>query len=192
MLVRVVIAAALFALAGCGPSGGGADTDSDGAAKLEAPAPESEPARAFTPAGAAATRATGPLTVSVAQNFPDADSAEHGAGPREVLKLAGANNYRLEAELVGASSPATLVEGQTVRGAMGLPVEATTVLIYRVMNETKSGGAGLCGAPTAGYVLEWEPESVGGEPVFKLMGLLGGAPGDQGVRLCPALDYRRS
>jgi hypothetical protein len=187
--MRVVMFAAALALAACSPAENGAGGDA-GAAKLEAPAPESEPSRAFAPVGDAATRLTGALSISVAQNFPDADSTDRAAVPREVMTLAGATGYKLEAELVGAAPPSVLIEGQTLRGAMNLPVEATGTLIYRVMNETKANGAGLCGESTAGHVLVWEPEAVG-EPVFKIMGLIGGAPGAAGVRLCPALDYRR-
>src|SRR5262249_37432417 len=141
-----------------------------GAPALEAPAPEGDAARAFAPVGDAAARVSGELTVSVAQNFPDAGAANREA--REMLTLSGANGYALQAELVGAAAPSTLIEGQTLRGAMGLPVEATNILIYRVLSEKKAGAAGICGDNTAGHVLVWEPEGASGEPVLKLMGLL--------------------
>src|SRR5262249_24786458 len=86
--------------------------------QLEAPGPEAEPARVFNAANDAATSATGRLTSSTALRLADAsDSNSEG---QEVLTLTGANRVVVEAELTGAVSPATQVQGQTLRALLDI------------------------------------------------------------------------
>lgn len=191
MFRPVLILAALALLASCDRAAA-PSADKGDAPQLQAPAPDAEPSRGFAAVNDAATSATGDLTVAMALRMPDAPEAEGGGAGREVLTLRGANGLVVEAELVGVASPATVVEGQTVRALMSLPVEASQTLIYRVTSETKTeAGAGLCGTGDTSHILVWEPEGPG-EPVFKAMGISGAAPGAAGARLCPALDYRRA
>lgn len=187
MDVRIaMLALALFAF-GCdqqqAQSPGGGD-----APMLDAPAPESEPSRVFSGTNGAARGATGDLTVSIAMQMPDAE----GGDAQEVLSLRGANGLHLDAEITGAISPATQVQGQTLRGLLDIPVEEPQVLVYRVREETKpSNGRGLCGGENTDFVVVWEPSGPG-EPVMKVLGLHGGAPGAAGARACERLEYRRS
>jgi hypothetical protein len=75
---------------------------------------------------------------------------------------------------------------------MDLPVEEGQTLVYRVSNQTKpQSGQGVCGADDPAFVVVWEP-SAPGEDAFKVMGMLGGAPGAAGARSCPLLEYRRN
>jgi hypothetical protein len=162
------------------------------APKLEAPAPDSEPARGFAPSNEAATAATGGLTVSMMLRMPDAAEADRGAAPRDVLTLRGETGLLVDAEISGTVTPATKVEGQTLRALLGLPVEAAQTLVYRIVSETKpESGRGLCGTDTAAFVVMWEPEGPG-ETTLKLLGVIGGAPGSAGARPCPLLEYQRN
>ncbi|MGE0597232.1 MAG: hypothetical protein AB7P07_12785 [Hyphomonadaceae bacterium] len=186
-MVRIALAALALMLAACdqaaGPEGGVGE-----APQLDSPAPESQPARAFTASNDAARTATGNLTINVAQRLPDAA----GAAAQEVLTLRGGNGLIVEAEITGAVSPATQVENQTLRALLDLPVEEPQVLVYRVASETKpENGQGLCGAETAAFVVVWEPSGPA-EPVLKVMGASGGAPGAAGARACPMLAYQRN
>ena len=189
MLLRTVFAVLALTLAACDrvalPESGSAD-----APQLDAPAPESEPARAFAAVNDAARAATGELTVTMSLRLPDA--SQSGAAAQEVLTLSGASGLAIEAEITGAVSPATQIEGQTLRALLALPVEEPQVLVYRVANETKpSNGRGLCGEGEAAFVVVWEPSGPA-EPVLKAMGVSGGAPGAAGARACPMLEYQRS
>ena len=188
MLVRYAFAALALMLGACdragAPQAGGAN-----APQLDAPAPVAEPARAFTASNAGATAATGDINVTMATRLPDADQA--GAAPQDVLTLRGANGLVVDAEVTGAVSPATQVEGQTLRALLALPVEEPQVLVYRVASETKpESGQGLCGAAAAAFVVVWEP-STPGDSALKVLGVAGGAPGAAGARACPMLEYRR-
>lgn len=187
MLVRLIFVAAALVLASCdrasAPQSQGA-----GAPQLDTPLPESEPARAFSPANHAARAATGDLTVTMATRLPD----QAGAAPQDVLTLRGANGLMVEGEITGVVSPATQIEGQTVRALLALPVEEPQVLVYRVASETKpESGQGLCGAGDAAFVVVWEPSGPG-DGALKAIGVSGGAPGAAGARACPMLEYRRS
>jgi hypothetical protein len=154
--------------------------------QLDTPAPESEPSRAYTAANDAARTTTGNLTVSTSLRLPDAGS---NSDAQEVLTLHGANGLNVEAQITGAVSPATQVEGQTLRGLFAIPVEEPQVLVYRVTAETKApNGQGLCNADNAAFVVVWDPETPG-ESGYKVLGLLGGAPGAAGARACPMLEY---
>lgn len=189
MLLRFAFAALALMLAACdragAPQAGSAD-----APQLDAPAPESEPSRAFTAGSDAARAATGDLTVTMATRLPDADQA--GAAPQDVLTLRGANGLVVDAEITGAVSPATQIEGQTLRALLALPVEEPQVLVYRVASETKpESGQGLCAGGDAAFVVVWEP-STPGESVLKVLGVSGGAPGAAGARACAMLEYVRS
>ena len=95
----------------------------------------------------------------------------------------------MNAEVTGAISPATQVQGQTLRALLAIPVEEPQVLVYRVTEA--AGSPGLCsgGAPT--HVVVWEP-SAPGDGAIKLIGITGGAPGAGDSRACPMLEYRRS
>ncbi|MEJ0060000.1 MAG: hypothetical protein WDM79_10680 [Terricaulis sp.] len=162
------------------------------APKLEAPAPDSEPARGFAPVNEAATAATGELTVSMMLRMPDAAEADRGAAPTDVLTLRGETGVLVDAQISGTVTPATMVEGQTLRALLGLPVEASQTLVYSVGSETKpESGRGLCGTDTPAFVVVWEPEGPG-ETTLKVLGVIGGAPGSAGARPCPMLEYRRS
>jgi hypothetical protein len=191
MRVRITVLAAAaiagLALAACdqvsAPQSG-----ADGAAQLDAPTEESQPGRAFTAGNDAARTATGDLTVTMTTRLPDTI----GASPQDVMTLTGANGLTLDGEITGVVSPATQIEGQTIRALMQLPVEEPQVLVYRVASETKpESGQGLCGGSDAAFVVVWEPSGPS-DGAFKVMGVAGGAPGAAGARLCPMLDYRQN
>lgn len=186
MKMRIAFAALAVFAAGCDQQ---ASTQAGGEApKLEAPAPESEPSRVFAASNDAARSATGEVTVSIAMQMPDAE----GGDAKEVLSLRGANGLHLDAEITGAISPATQVQGQTLRALLGIPVEEPQVLVYRVREETKpTSGQGLCGGENVEFVVVWEPSGPG-EGAMKVLGVRGGAPGAEGARACERLEYRRS
>jgi hypothetical protein len=188
MRVRIALAALALVLAGCDRQAATSAPGAD-APTLDAPAPETEPSRVFAAANDAATAATGQLTAALALRL--ADASESSGDGQEVLTLTGANGVVVEAELTGAVSPATQVQGQTLRALLGIPVEEPQVLVYRVRNETRPGGQGICGADNPANVVVWEPVGPG-EPVLKVLGLVGGAPGAASARACPMLEYRRS
>ncbi len=161
-------------------------------AHLEAPAPESNTARIFAPAGEAATAATGELTVNVALQMPDAGDADRGAGPQETIQLRGATGLILEAVLTGASPPSTQVGGQTLRALLQLPVNAVQTMVYRVGRETKpESGQGLCGPGAPAYLVVWEPDGPGASGDLKVLGVRGAAPGASGSQPCSLLTYTR-
>jgi hypothetical protein len=188
MRLRIVFAAlAACALAACGQGGGAGAGDQ---AQLDAPAPETAAALSFTASNEAAQGATGDLTYSLALRMPDASQAN--ADAQEVLTLTGATGLVVEAQISGVMSPATQVQGQTLRALLGLAVEEPQVLVYRVTQETKpASGQGLCGAGTSNYLVVWEP-SAPSESSLRLLGVSGGAPGASGSRPCTMLDYRRT
>jgi hypothetical protein len=186
MKFKLVIAA--LALCACSPQPGSTQTDSAGA-QLEAPGPESEPSRVFAPSNDAARAASGELTVSTSLRLPDA--SQSGADAAEVLMLRGGNGLVVEAQVTSVVSPATQVQGQTLRALLDLPVEEPQVLVYRVTNETKpANGEGLCGASATAFVVVWEP-STPGDASYKLLGVAGAAPGAGEARACTMLEYRR-
>lgn len=188
MLVRIALLALALAVSGCNQQAGAPEAGSADAPQLDAPAPESEPARVFQPVGDAARAASGDLTISIAMQMPEAADED----VQEVLTLRGANGLVLEGRISGAISPATQVQGQTLRALLSIPVEEPQVLVYSVIQETKSSnGQGLCGADTPTYVVVWEPSGPG-DPVLKLLGVTGGSPGAADSRACPLLDYRRA
>jgi hypothetical protein len=161
-------------------------------AHLEAPAPESDTARIFTPQGAAATSATGELTLNVALQMPDASDADHGASPREAIQIRGANGLILDGDLTGASPLSTQAGGQTLRALLGLPVNASQSMVYRVRNETKpENGQGVCGADAPAYIVVWEPDGPGVADDLKILGVKGAAPGAAGAQPCALLAYTR-
>lgn len=187
MLVRIALVALALTIAGCDRQGGSQDAADQGP-QLDAPAPEGEPTRAFGAANDAARAAAGAtLTMSVATEF--ADSA--GADATEVLTLRAANGLVVEGSITGAVSPATQVGGQTLRALLNIPVEEPQVLVYRVTSETKANGQGVCGADTAAFVVVWEPAGPG-DPVLKVLGVTGGAPGAAASRACTLLEFRRA
>ena len=187
MKFRTALIVAAFALAGCNQQSA-QDGAQEGVA-LDAPAPESQPDSAYTPNNEAARSTTGQLTMSVALRLPDAGSTN--SDEQEILTLRGASGLVVEAAITGAVSPATQVQGQTLRALLDIPVEEPQVLVYRVTNETKPDGVGgLCGAEGADYVVVWEP-SAPGAASMRMLGTRGGAPGAGGARACPMLDYGR-
>lgn len=186
MLLRLACALLALGLAACQRQ----PTTSAGqdGARLEAPAPETEPSRVFAPANELARNATGELTVSMTMRLAD----QTGGGAQEVLTLRAAKGLVVEAQISGAISPATQVSGQTLRALLALPVEEPQVLFYQVQNETHPEGvAGLCGAERAAYLVFWEPSSPG-ETGLKIMGVLGAAPGAANARPCAMLEFARS
>jgi len=185
---RIAFFVLALALAGCNQQPAGSDSAADAPA-LEAPAAESAPDETLTPNNDAARNTTGALTMSVSLDMPDAGQANSDA--QEVLTLRGANGLVVQAAVTGAVSPATQVQGQTLRALLNIPVEEPQVLVYRVVNETRpDGGQGLCGTSAPEYVVVWEP-SAPGEASMKLLGATGGAPGAASSRACPMLEYRR-
>ncbi|MBN8606423.1 MAG: hypothetical protein J0L81_05845 [Caulobacterales bacterium] len=187
MRIRVVLAALALFAAGCDRPASTGETGGADAPQLDAPAPDSEPSRVFAASNDAARNATGELTMSIAMRLP-----EENADMQEVLTLRGANGLTIEATIFGVVSPATQVQGQTLRALLGIPVEEPQVLVYRVSQETKpASGQGACGADAADYVVVWEPSGPG-EPVLKVLGVRGAAPGASEARGCTLLEYRRS
>lgn len=191
MLGRLAVAALALAAAACeqqqgqmAAPGGGGD-----ALTLESPAPEAEPSRVFSPVNAGARTATGDLTVAISTEL----AGEDGAELQEVLTLRGANGLVVEGQITSAAlSPATQVNGQTLRALLSLPVEEARVLVYRVVSETKpASGQGVCEAGSPSFVVFWEPSDPGASGL-KLLGVMDGAPGAAGARPCPMLEYRRS
>jgi len=189
MRVAIVAAALALVLAGCDQQAATTDPSGEGGPQLDAPAPETEASRVFAPSNDAATSVSGQLTVAITLRLPDASEAN--ADAQEVLTLTGANGLVVQAEIAGAVSPATQVQGQTLRALLDIPVEEPQVLVYRVTSETKVNGQGVCGADEAANVVVWEPSGPG-EAAMRVIGVIGGAPGAAGARACPMLDYRRS
>ncbi len=187
MIFRTALVALALALAGCNQQ-----ASKDGAqesAALDTPAPDSRPDSVFTPNNDAARNTTGQLTMNVALRLPDAGSTN--TDQQEVLTLRGASGLVVEAAITGAVSPATQVQGQTLRALLNIPVEEPQVLVYRVTNETKPEGVGgLCGAEAADYVVVWEP-SAPGAASMRIIATRGGPPGAGGARACSMLDYGR-
>lgn len=190
MLLRFGCVALALVLAGCQQEAASPDVTEAQAPQLDAPAPASEPSRVFTPQSDAARAATGVLTVAMTTRLPDA--SDESGEITEVLTLTGANGLVVEATITGAVSPATQVQGQTLRALLDLAVEEPRTLVYRVTREAKpeASGQGLCGAEAVAYVVVWEPAGPG-EPLMKVLGVMGGAPGAAGARPCPVLEYRR-
>ena len=187
MRVRIALVALALALAGCNQPTSSGEAGGADAPSLDAPAPESEPSRVFAARNDSARNTTGELNVSLAMRMPDA--AQENAEAREILTLRGANDLVVEAEINGAVSPATQVGGQTLRALLNIPVEEPQVLVYRVTQETKpSNGQGVCGADAPSFIVVWEPSGSGGGGM-KVLGLTGGAPGAEGARACPMLEY---
>jgi hypothetical protein len=185
MTFRTALFALALALAACNqqPAQDGAQEG----ASLDTPAPESAPDSTYAPSNDAARTTTGQLTMSVALRLPDAGS--DNTDQQEILTLRGASGLVVEAAITGAISPATQVQGQTLRALLGIPVEEPQVLVYRVTNETKPEGVGgLCGAAAAAYVIVWEPSTPGASSM-RLLGTQGGAPGAADARACTMLDY---
>ncbi len=190
MNMRIALVALAMVVAGCNQQAPTSEGGDAAAPQLDAPGQEALPSRVFAPNNDTARTTTGDVTVSVSLRLPDAGQA--GADQQEVLTLRGANGLVVEAAITGAVSPATQVQGQTLRALLDIPVEEPQVLVYRVTEETKPEGvSGLCGAEDAAYVVVWEPVSPGASSL-KILGVAGGAPGAASSRPCQMLDYRRS
>lgn len=175
-------------LAACGQQN--ASKGASQATQLDAPAPDTDPARNFSPTSDSARSTTGALIVTIATRLPDAGAAN--ADAQEVLTLHGANGLNVDAQITSTASPATQVQGQTLRALLNIPVDAPEVLVYHVTAETKpAGGQGLCGADAAQYVVVWEPSDPGAS-AMKVMGVSGGAPGAASAHACPVLEYQRA
>jgi len=187
MRFGIALVALALAVAGCDQQATAPD-DASNAPQLDTPAPETEPSRVFSATNDAARAAATELTVSMTLRLPD----ESGGDAQEVLTLRSSDGLILEAEITGAISPATQVQGQTLRALLDIPVEEPQVLIYRVVNEAKGeDGRGICGAESPASVVVWEPAGPG-EPVMKVLGVIGGQPGAANARPCAMLAYRRS
>lgn len=178
-------ACACVALSGCERQTAAPQARVADGPQLEAPAPESEPARRFAPASDAARAATGGLTITETMRLPDADNARSG----EVMMIRAANGLIVEAMLVGATPASAQIDGQPVRALMGLPVEASQTLSYRVAQE--GGGASLCDAGAASAFLVWESETPGAAQL-RILPFTGGAPNEAGAESCTLLDYTRT
>jgi len=190
MLLRFGCVALALALAGCQRDAAAPDAAEAQAPQLDAPAPASEPSRVFAPQNDSARAATGQLTMAMTTRLPD--PADASGEITDVLTLTGANGLVVEATITGAVSPATQVQGQTLRALLDLAVDEPRTLVYRVTREAKpeATGQGVCGAEAAAFVVIWEPAGPG-EPALKVLGVMGEAPGAAGARACPMLDYRR-
>jgi hypothetical protein len=185
MAFRSAVIVLALVLAGCNQQG--AQDSAQQSATLDTPAPELAPDSVLTPNNDAARTTTGQLTMSVSLRLPNAGS--DNTDQQEVLTLRGATGLVVEAAITGAVSPATQVQGQTLRALLDIPVEEPQVLVYRVTSEEKPEGVGgLCGADAADYVVVWEP-SAPGSSSMRVIALRGGAPGAAGARACPMLDY---
>jgi hypothetical protein len=185
MSIRVALLVIAVCLTGCGKPGSAPDGDSP---QLEAPAPEAEPSRVFAASNDAARAASIELNLSRTLRLPDVSVP--GADAQEFVTMRGANGLVLEAQVSSAVSPATQVQGQTLRALLDLPVEEAQTLVYRVTSETKTNsGRGICGAESTQFMILWEPSGPGES--LKLLGLSGGAPGASGARACPMLEYQR-
>lgn len=191
MVLRSAFVMLALVLAACSEQAAAPEGAPAPPAQLDAPAPETEPSRVFAPNNDAARAATGQLTVSIALNLPDMSQA--GADAQEVLTLRGANGLVLEAAITGAISPATQVQGQTLRALLDIAVEEPQVLVYRVVQEARPEGVaqGVCGAEAPSFVVVWEPIGPG-EPLMKVLGVTGAAPGAGAARACTMLEYRRA
>jgi len=189
MNLRIAVVALAFALAACDGQLPGVQQDSaTEAPQLDAPGAEGEPTRVFAAVNDAARTVAPEFNVSISTRLPDNADGDI----QEILTLRGANGLVVEAEVTGAVSPATQVQGQTLRALLNIPVEEPQVLVYRITNETRAeGGGGLCGQEAAAFIVLWEPAGVG-EPVMKLLGLTGGQPGAANARGCAMLEYRRN
>jgi len=158
-------------------------------AVLDTPAPELAPDSALTPNNDAARSVTGQLTMAVSLRLPNAGS--DNTDQQEVLTLRGASGLVVEAAITNVVSPATQVQGRTLRALLDIPVEEPQVLVYRVTSEERPQGVGgLCGSEAADYVVVWEPSSPGASSM-RLLGVRGGAPGAASARACSMLDYTR-
>lgn len=187
MNLRTACLVLALALAGCNQQT--SQQSAQQSASLDEPTEETQPDSVYAPNNDAARSATGQLTMTVTLRLPDAGA--ENTDQQEVLTLHGATGLVVEAAITGAVSPATQVQGQTLRALLNMPVEEPQVLVYRVTNETKPEGVGgLCGAERAEYVILWEP-SAPGSSSMRLLGTRGGAPGAAGARACPMLDYAR-
>ena len=176
------------ALAACGQQN--ASKGASEPAQLDSPSSDTNPARSFNPVSDSARAASGTLTVTIATRLPDAGAAN--ADAQETLTLHGVNGFNVDAQITSTASPATQVQGQTLRALLNLPVEAQEVLVYHAGAETKpAGGQGLCGAETTQYVVVWEPSDPGAT-AMKVMGVSGGAPGAASAHACPVLEYQRA
>lgn len=187
MIVRVALGALVLVVSGCERAAPGGSAGQGAPAQIEAPA-ENDSARVFAAANEAATAATGELSVSITVRMPD---PRGGQDAQETLSLRGANGFALEAVISNVVSPATQVQGQTLRALLDIAVEEPRVIVYRVTGETRVRGRGLCGADAPAYVVVWEPAGPG-LPAMKLMGVAGEAPGAAGARACAMLEYRRA
>jgi hypothetical protein len=188
MNVRIACLAFALALGACNQQNAAAPGAEQSAA-LDTPAPESEPDSTLAPNNDAARATTGQLTMTVSLRLPNAGS--DNTDQQEVLTLRGATGLVVEAAITGAISPATQIQGQTLRALLNIPVEEPQVLVYRVTNETKPEGVGgLCGADAAEYVVVYEPSTPGASSM-RILGARSGAPGAANARACPMLDYTR-
>lgn len=183
MFVRLATVALALGASACQRQPGGGQQP----AAIEAPAQQGEAARVFAPANEAARAGLGDLTVTMSLHLPD----QAGGDAREMLTMRAVRGLVVEAQLSTAVSPATEVQGRTLRALLALPVEASQTLAYRVIEETHPEGlTGLCGAEEAVAVLIWEP-SAPGETALKMMGFTGGLPGAAGARACQLLEFAR-
>lgn len=191
MLLRFGCVALALALAGCQQEAASPDATQAQAPQLDAPAPMSEPSRVFAAQNDAAAAATGQLTVALTTRLPGPDDSAGEA--TEMLTLTGANGLVVEAAISGAVSPATQVQGQTLRALLDIPVDEARALVYRVTREAKPEAAprGLCGEEDAAYIVVWEP-GLPGDTAMKVLGVAGAAPGAAGARACPMLEYQRT
>jgi len=184
MNLRIGLVALALLAAGCNQQSATQDAASE-SPQLDAPAPDSEPSRVYAAANDAARTVSGELTVSVTQEMPDAADADI----QERLTLRGGNGLNVSANVTGAISPATQVQGQTLRALLAIPVEEPQVLVYRVLEA--AGSPGLCTGATPTFVVVWEP-STPGDASMKILGITGGAPGAGDSRPCQMLEYQRS
>lgn len=186
--VALIVLAVAVSLAACGQQN--ASKSDAQATHLDSPTSDSNPGRNFAPTSDTARSATGTLTMTIATRLPDAGASN--ADAQETLTLHGTTGLNIDAQITGAVSPATQVQGQTLRALLNIPVEAPEVLVYHVSSEAKPvSGQGLCGADAPQYVVVWEPSDPGAT-AMKVMGVSGGAPGAASAHACAVLEYQRA
>jgi hypothetical protein len=188
MFVRcVAVVLAMLSISACDRQSQTNPSDLASAPQLDAPAPESEPARAYQPASESARATTGRLTLTVTTRMPETQNDRS----TDVLSLSAETGLTAEAELESTLQPSASVEGQTIRALMDLPVQASQTLVYRITRQSAPrGGRSLCGEREATRLVVWEPTTPG-VTALKVLALSGDAPGRPGAQLCALYSYTR-
>lgn len=126
----------------------------------------------LTPLDQAAATATGPLQM---------DSGEATDAVPAFVRLVPADGQ----ELLGRRSAVDLwALPPDVRDLSGVPRGPANLITF------STAAARLCAGQPTSHAIEWSGQGPGEAQELWLVPLVGGAPGDPGVRSCPALKYR--